>query len=80
MTTRGSGASYIVTSICKVIAATSTVSTVYIDSEIFWFVNGLITNITRHIQAGQKMDTSTMTSRILRLHSFNYYPNIEHIQ
>ena len=70
------------TSICKVIAATSTVSTVYIDSEIseiFWFVNGLITNITRHIQAGQKMDTSTMTSRILRLHSFNYYPNIEHI-
>ena len=33
MTTRGSGASYIVTSICKVIAATSTVSTVYIDSE-----------------------------------------------
>ena len=54
-------------------------STVYIDSEIFWFVNGLVTNITRHIQAGQKMDTSTMTSRILRLHSFNYYPNIEHI-
>ena len=36
MTTRGSGASYIVTSICKVIAATSTVSTVYIDSEIFY--------------------------------------------
>ena len=54
-------------------------STVYIDSEIFWFVNGLITNITRHIQAGHWMDTSTMTSRILRLHSFNYYGNIEHI-
>ena len=36
MTTRGSGAGYIVTSIYKVIAATSTVSTVYIDSEIFY--------------------------------------------
>ena len=36
MTTRKSGASYIVTSIWKVIAATSTVSTVYIDSEIFY--------------------------------------------
>ena len=67
------------TSVSKVIAATSTVSTVYIDSEIFWFVNGLITNITRKIQAGQRMDTSSMTSRILRLHSFNYYRNIEHI-
>ena len=79
MTTLGSGASYIVTSICKVIADTSTELTVYVDSEIFWFVNGLITNITRKIQAGQRMDTSSMTSRILRLHSFNYYPNIEHI-
>ena len=46
---------------------------------VFWFVNGLITNITRKIQAGQRMDTSSMTSRILRLHSFNYYCNIEHI-
>ena len=36
MTTRGSGACCIVTSICKVIADTSTVLTVYIDSEIFY--------------------------------------------
>ena len=36
MTTRGSGACYIMTSVCKVIADTSTVSTVYIDSEIFY--------------------------------------------
>ena len=36
MTTRGSGASYIVASVSRVVAATDTVSTVYIDSEIFY--------------------------------------------
>ena len=40
MTTRGSGAGYIVTSGCKVIAATATVSTVYID--IYSGLRGLL--------------------------------------
>ena len=36
MITRGSGASYIVTSVSRVVAATDTVLTVYVDSEIFY--------------------------------------------
>ena len=63
MTTRGSGASYIVTSICKVIAATSTVSTVYIDSEIFYpgllellYSNKATSYIVQEAQKSQVLD------------------------
>ena len=84
MTARGSGASYIVTSVSRVVAATFTVLTVYIDSDIFYpglrGQNGVDYQYHKvQPSRAEKGDTSTMTSFILRLHSFNYYGNIEHI-
>ena len=68
MTTRGSGASYIVTSVSRVVAATFTVLTVYIDSNIFYpGLRGLlrVTKLPPHtctVQEASVMDTEELGS------------------
>ena len=69
MTARGSGASYIVTSVSRVVAATFTVLTVYIDSNIFYpGLRGLLSRVTKlpthtcTVQEASVMDTEELGS------------------